>query len=101
MIGTLVTPISNDTRSNDLRRDELLVATIVVTSLAFELVNFVEARDGGHEAEERVYSYSYATLTHEDRGLVTFENLQMHGCKFIICDGSLVIKEFRIATNLS
>ena len=25
----------------------------------------------------------------------------MHGSQFIICDGSLVIEEFRITTNLS
>ena len=64
-VGALVSPIGNDAGSNNFRVYKLLEAVITI-SLSLNFVNFVEASNSRHEAEERVNSDSHACLTHED-----------------------------------
>ena len=99
LVGALVAPISDHARSNDLLCDKLLVLGIIF-SLLLELVDLVQAGNGGHKAEERVNSDRNSRLAHEDGSLVAFEHLQPHCCQFVIGHRSLIVEELRIATNL-
>lgn len=79
LVGSLITPVSDDARADDLLLNELL-EFFVIPGVFLKLVDLVKAGDGRHEAEECVNSYCDTSFTHENRCFVAFENLKSHSC---------------------
>ena len=77
LVGTLVTPVSNDARADNLLLNELLELP-VISGVFLELLDFVEARNCRHESKERVNGYSDTSFAHENRGFVALKHLKPH-----------------------
>ena len=99
-VGAFIAPVSNNTRSDDFTLNKTL-ELLVIVGLSLQIFDLIEASNSGHEAEQGVYCDGHASLTRENRGFETLENLEVHGCQFRICDRSLIVEEFRVTTNLS
>ena len=77
LVGTHVTPVSNDARADNLLLNELLELP-VISGVFLELLDFVEARNCRHESKERVNGYSDTSFAHENRGFVALKHLKPH-----------------------
>ena len=77
LVGTLVTPVSNDARADNLLLNELL-ELLVISGVFLELLDFFEARNCRHESKERVNGYSDTSFAHENRGFVALKHLKPH-----------------------
>ena len=67
-VGTHVTPVSDHRRADNLGV-HTVVELCLVARFALQLLNFVEAGDGGYEAREGIHTDVKASFSHKDRGL--------------------------------